>query len=175
MPPCESPTIGDLFEISHPFDGKYTSQNLSYGSLQDSLTQSISGIVGDSFGLYTITPQSTKKPHDVNDIYERVCTLSAQDVVFSGRKTFTSVPKIVPADPKTAYIGDDGNGVPNITKVKDLIDERSCFVADSYKIDADPGNDSTPPMAIDSDQFMHWHIDDNGTDSTQWMDPSAKG
>lgn len=85
------------------------------------------------------------------------------------------MPRIIPNDPKTAYIGDDGTGIPNITKVKDLIDERACFVGDAYMIDADPGNDATPPMAVDSDQFMHWHIDDNGTDSTQWMDPSAKG
>lgn len=73
LPKCERPTGGDLFEISHPIQGKYTSQNISYQSLNEALTQSISSAVGESFGLYGISSDETREvkiPHDVDSLFE---------------------------------------------------------------------------------------------------------
>ena len=36
------------------------------------------------------------------------------------------------------------NMVPNVMKVKDLIDSRACFIGSDYIVDGDPGNDEAP-------------------------------
>jgi len=63
--------------------------------------------------------------------------------------------------------------VPNVLKVKDLIDERANFIGSSYVIDGDPGDDEAPRFTIKSDEFMYFRLDDNGTDSSKWIDPET--
>ena len=56
-------------------------------------------------------------------------------------------------------------------EVKRLIDSRACFIDNTYTVDTNPGTEATPAVAVDSSKFLHWHFDDTGTDSAEWMNP----
>lgn len=93
--------------------------------------------------------------------------LQHKDMDVNGVKTFTSIPCI----PTTVKYTTDPQQVANVKEVKELIEDRSLFVSPSYFVDADPGSDNTPSNTRQRDEFMYWHIDDLGRDSTQWMNP----
>ena len=163
----------DLIEVSHYSSnngkGGYFSSKCEISSLRQNFTQSISVQIGDHFSLYQDDGHS--KPINVRQLSTDVNELYAGNVNLSGVKTFKKIPKI--DVPFNEYRGANDLDVPNITKVKDLIDNRACFVSHNYMIDGDPGNDATPPFAADNETFMHWHIDDGQTDSTTWIDPQT--
>lgn len=161
----------DLLEISQAASNKYVSKKCEFATMKQNIGNEISNVIGSTFGLYH--DRLAKQPLNVKELSAQFVSLSCENVELSGVKTFTSIPKIqVPA---TAYLGDiDDTNIPNITKTKDLIDNRACFISEEYVIDGDPGNDAVPSFSKDSELFMHWHIDDNGTDSTKWIDPQTK-
>jgi hypothetical protein len=64
--------------------------------------------------------------------------------------------------------------IPNVMRVKDLIDSRAGFIGEDYVIDGDPGNDESPRFTTKSDNFMYFRIDDNGIDSSKWIDPETR-
>lgn len=160
----------DLLEVSKDIGEAYSSRKCTISTVKHKFGNEISSNIGDVFGLYHDPVNHT--PLNVKQLSSQVVDLSCNEIELSGTKTFKSIPKI--GVPLTEYIGDmDDTSIPNIIKTKDLIDNRSCFVSENYVIDGDPGNDAIPSFATDSDLFMHWHIDDNGTDSTKWIDPQT--
>lgn len=159
----------DLLEVSQFNSAKYISKKINFSTAKQNIGSYISGTIGSTFKLYH--DAANTEPMNVLELSSQVVDLSCNTIELSGVKTFTSIPKI--DVPTTAYRNSDDTNIPNITKTKDLIDNRACFISENYVIDGDPGNDANPAFASDSDLFMHWHIDDNGTDSTKWIDPQT--
>lgn len=58
-------------------------------------------------------------------------------------------------------------------KVKSLISNHANFIGSESVIDGDPGSDEAPRFTLKSDEFMYFRLDDNGTDSTMWIDPET--
>ena len=161
-----------LLEICQPRrDDKYISKKVKYEFIRDSLTDTLSNIIGDEFNMYA--SKDPKVPINVKDLSAHVISVYYDDIQLSGVKTFKDIPEITVN--QNIYKTRDDNAIPNITKVKDLINKRACFIDQTYKIDSNPGADFNPSFIKDNDMFMHWHIDDKGRDSTEWMNPIAGG
>lgn len=167
---------GSLFEVSVPSGNKFISKKLSSDVLLNQFEYTTSSSIATSFGLV-----DAGKTYKVNAISAAVNQLSVQDCVLSGVKELQTIPVITA--PLTAY-NYSANGrfdtytpdqmVPNVMKVKDLIDSRACFIGSDYLVDGDPGNDEAPRFTKKSENFMYFRIDDNGVDSSKWIDPETR-
>lgn len=167
---------GTLFEVSVPGDdSKYISKKLSVETLESQFKKSISTDIAVEFGLLSGTTS-----YKVYNLSNDINTLSTKNCVLSGVKEFTDIPVINTS--LTSY-DNDSNGVnplvpdymiPNVMRVKDLIDSRACFIGEDYVIDGDPGNDESPRFTTKSNNFMYFRIDDNGVDSSKWIDPETR-
>lgn len=161
----EESNIGneDLFEVSKQHNNAFISKKIKYDSFKTNINNYVSGQIGNSFSLY-----DGNTPLNVKAMNDKITQLSSSNITFYGTKTFNSIPKI---NASLEYRQEDPTYVPNISEVKRQINKRACFIDNTYVIDSNPGEDVDPPFAIDSDQFMHWHFDDNTRDSTEWMNP----
>jgi len=162
-----------LIEVSQLHGNAYISEKLRYSSLKTSLNNYLSASIGDAFKMYRLDSSSKKQPLNLSSMYTNINTLSAGSTDLYGVKTFNAIPKIKIKDQTIEYKKDDGTGVPNIMEVKRLIDSRACFIDNTYTVDTNPGTEATPAFAVDSSRFLHWHFDDNGTDSAEWMNPEC--
>ena len=166
---------GTLFEVSVPGGQKYISKKLSVDTLLEQFNGTISSGIANEFGLMTGT-----KPLNVRGISADVHTLSVEDCELSGIKAYYDIPVIKTnltcynsaSQGIQAYDPDDF--IPNVMRVKDLIDDRACFIGDDYLIDGDPGGDEAPRFTTKSENFMYFRIDDNGVDSSKWIDPETR-
>lgn len=167
---------GTLFEVSVPSGNKFISKKLSSDVLLNQFEDTISSSIATSFGL--VDGGGTYK---VNTISAAVNQLSVQDCRLSGIKEMQSIPVVTA--PLTAYdhavtgrfdTYTPDQMVPNVMKVKDLIDSRACFIGSDYMVDGDPGNDEAPRFTKKSENFMYFRIDDNGVDSSKWIDPETR-
>jgi len=108
---------------------------------------------------------------DVNKI------LSGDNVIFSGRKKFSTIPVITETDVK-AFTGTSTGDiateqlVPNIGKVFDIVDNRAGFISEQHCVDANPVRN--PHSTLESPKFLYWHLDDQGRDSSEWIDPETQ-
>ena len=166
---------GTLFEVSVPGGQKYISKKLSVDTLLEQFNGTISSGIANEFGLINGT-----KPLNVRGISADVHTLSVEDCELSGIKAYYDIPVIKTnltrynsaSQGVQAYDPDDF--IPNVMRVKDLIDDRACFIGDDYLIDGDPGGDESPRFTTKSENFMYFRIDDNGVDSSKWIDPETR-
>lgn len=165
---------GSLFEVSVPSGAKYISEKISSDILLQQFEKTISGDIAVDFGLV-----AGQKKYKVSNISAAVHQLSSQNCVLSGTKNFKDIPIITA--PLTSYsIGAQGDRdlinqmVPNMMKVKDMIDDRACFIGGDYIVDGDPGDDEAPRFTSKSENFMYFRIDDNGVDSSKWIDPETR-
>lgn len=176
--PAQTSILPDqsLFEVSVPGnEAKYISKKISCSTLLNQFENQISADVGRDFGLL-----SGNTPYNVGNISAAVNDLSNHGVVLSGIKEFKDIPTITTnlsaykhsSSGATTY--DPDVFIPNVMKVKDLIDTRACFIGEDYVIDGDPGNDESPRFTTKSDNFMYFRIDDTGVDSSKWIDPETK-
>lgn len=159
-----------FIEISQPYNDAYISKKLKYNTLKTSLNNYLTASVGDTYSMYKLDGNK-KKPLNLSSMYEDINALSAGSTNLYGVKTFKSIPKVSISDQTIKYKQDDGTGIPNIMEVKRLIDSRACFIDNTYTVNANPGTEATPAFAVDSNKFLHWHFNDNGTDSSEWMNP----
>ena len=164
----EETNIGneDLFEISKQHNKAFISKKIKYESFKTNINSYLSGQIAAEFNLYTSDTDTI--PLDVRAMNSNITKLSSNNITFYGTKTFNSIPKI---NASLEYKNEDPTYVPNISEVKRQINKRACFIDSTYTVDSNPGEDVDPSFAIDSDQFMHWHFDDNTRDSTEWMNP----
>lgn len=161
-----------LIELSVPKDGsvnpRYHSESCQVSEIESRFKTSIANGIADQYGLR----DSDAKDLKLNEAFKQIKTLSAESTTLYGTKTFDSIPAIV--QPKERYTASGnaslGQLVPNIEKTIDLIDERSGYISQTYFVDANPrvGN-----YTNESKQFMYWHIDDQGQDSSLWIDPET--
>ena len=161
-----------LIELSVPKDGsanpKYHSESCQMSEIESRFKTSIANGIADQYGLR----DSDAKDLKLNEAFKQIKTLSAESTTLYGTKTFDSIPAIV--QPKERYTASGnaslGQLVPNIEKTIDLIDERSGYISQTYFVDANPrvGN-----YTNEFKQFMYWHIDDQGQDSSLWIDPET--
>lgn len=164
LPTATNANDEHLLEMSENLTGKYQSRKLPIGTLKTKFTADISASVGSSFRLYKT---GSSDPIDVNALSAAVNELQHGTMTVNGVKTFSSIPHI----PTSLSYTTDPQQVANVKEVKQLIDDRSLFIGANYMVDADPGTDNTPSTTRQRDEFMYWHIDDLGKDSTQWMNP----
>lgn len=177
LPPQTSILPGQsLFEVSVPGNGaKYISKKISCDTLLNQFEAQISADVGRNFGLL-----SGNTPYNVGNISAAVNDLSNSSIVLSGIKEFKNIPTITTNLSAYKYSSSGANTydpdvfIPNVMKVKDLIDTRACFIGEDYVINGDPGNDESPRFTTKSDNFMYFRIDDTGVDSSKWIDPETK-
>ena len=173
---------GSLFEISIPgsvgTSVRYTSNKLSVETLLTQFNNVISSGIANRFKLV-----NGNKDYQVGDLSSAISQLSSSDCLFNGTKTFKSIP-VADVQPSAYDVGEIRSSfgtysadklVPNIGKVKDLIDDYSCFVGSDYVLDGDPGNDETARFTKKSEDFMYFRIDDNGVDSSKWISPETHG
>lgn len=161
---------GAFFEISSPKDnGMYKSEKCSYAKVESQISSVVSNGVADEYGL----KHGTTK-YNVKDIASRVTSLETGDMEIGGRKIFSTIPAIAETNVE-AYHGFGGVStaqlVPNIGKVIDLVDNRAGFISQQDIVDANlvRSNHST----IESPKFLYWHFDDQGRDSSEWIDPAT--
>lgn len=167
---------GSLLEVSVVGGNGYISKKISSDVLLNQFQNEISSNIASEFGLV-----DAGNPYNVASISTSVEQLSSQDSVLSGMKEFKTVPVITA--PLTSYDHAAQSGidlytpdqmVPNVMKVKDLIDTRACFIGSDCIVDGDPGNEEAPRFTQKSENFMYFRIDDNGVDSSKWIDPETR-
>lgn len=171
LPEESTASDNDLFEVSKQHNSAYISKKIKYSSFKNNINNYVSGQVGNAFHLYS----SGTIPLNVKTMNDRINALSSNNITFYGTKTFNSIPRIgtdsTAGTIEVEYKREDPACIPNVAEVKRLIKSRACFIDNTYTVDSNPGEDVDPPFAIDSDEFMHWHFDDNTRDSTEWMNP----
>ena len=167
---------GSLLEVSVVGGNGYISKKISSDVLLNQFQNEISSNIAAEFGLV-----DAGNPYNVASISDAVEQLSSQDSVLSGVKELKTIPVITA--PLTSYDHAVQSGidlytpdqmVPNVMKVKDLIDTRACFIGSDCIVDGDPGNDEAPRFTQKSENFMYFRIDDNGVDSSKWIDPETR-
>lgn len=171
--PCPD---GTLFEVSVPgSESKYISKKLSVETLLKQFKSDISSSMAGEFGLMSGT-----NLYNVGGISAAVHTLSVGNCELSGIKALYNIPVVKAnlTDYNSASQGvnsyDPNEFVPNVLKVKDLIDDRAGFIGDDYMIDGDPSGDEAPRFTTKSSNFVYFRINDNGVDSSKWIDPETK-
>lgn len=178
LPSCEVIITKDsLFEVSVPIGEKYISKNQTIGNLETQFEAEISTNLAKEFEML-----SGDKKFSVANLCAAIDSLSSDDGIFHGTKEFASIPAITTnlTSYQFSHSGLHGSVayspdqlVPNVLKVKDLIDERANFIGTGYVIDDDPGNDEAPRFTTKSDKFIYFRLNDNGTDSSKWIDPET--
>ena len=178
LPPCGLITAkNSLFEVSVKSGEKYISKNQTIGNLQTQFEAEISSNIAREFEMLS---GGTK--YSLAGLSSAIHAISCEDAIFTGTKEFTNIPVVTTnlTSYNFSHSGLDGSVsyspdqlVPNVLKVKDLIDERANFIGSGYVIDGDPGSDEAPRFTTKSDEFIYFRMDDNGTDSSKWIDPET--
>lgn len=174
LPPIlDTQTISQnaFIEVSSPKpNGMYKSEKCSYKKLETQLSGAISNGIADEYGLKYGTTK-----YNVRSINNRVTKLESGDMTIAGRKTFSSIPVIT----ETNVEAFTGTGditteqlVPNIGKVFDIVDTRAGFISEQHCVDANPIK--TQQSTLESPKFLYWHFDDQGRDSSEWIDPETQ-
>lgn len=182
LPEISALTPNDYIEVSQStiIDNatRYVSKKAKVGDIEKTFEGTISVNIANTFDLYESQPSAGSiqqpQPLSLRNEKARIDSISAENVDLYGVKNLHSIPEITLTslnEYSKGHVTD--NRIPNIAYTKELIQNNAGFIGDNYKIDADPNTDSSPSFMKDSSQFMHWHIDDNGNDSTKWMDPEA--
>lgn len=168
---------GSLVEVSVPGqNSKYMSKRITSELLLEQFETQISSDIANKFGLLSGTI-----PYKVDDMSKAITQLSSGSCVLKGLKDYKTIPVI--SEGLSAYnVFQQGADttysqdyfVTNVMKVKDLINDKSCFVGADYLVDGDPGGDESPRFTVKNENFIYFRIDDNGNDSSKWIDPSTK-
>ncbi len=177
LPPCGSTvTKNSLFEVSVPNGERYISKSQTIGNLGDQLGSEISSNITRQFDML-----SGSEKFSVAGLSSAIHALSSEDATLVGTKEFTSIPAVTTS--LTSYqVSHTGAGgmtfspdqlVPNVMKVKSLIGDHANFIGSESVIDGDPGSDEAPRFTLKNDEFMYFRMDDNGTDSSMWIDPET--
>lgn len=161
-----------LLEVSVPKDSsanpKYHSEKCQISQIESRFKTSIANGIADQHGLKDQDGKDLK----LDEAFSKIKTLSAENTTLYGMKVFDGIPAVIQS--KEKYIA---NGIanynqliPNIEKTIDLVDQRAGYISPNHVVDANPrvGN-----YTAESNQFMFWHIDDQGNDSSRWIDPET--
>ena len=164
----KDPTLNCLFEVSEPrLNGKYTSKNITYETVRNSVNSKLSGDLVSDYGLNKDNGEKISLKdlkNEVENIHNGACT-------FQGQKTFKNVP-ICNAVYDKSTIDTDGYSLPNVNYVKTLMEENGNYISPASYIMGDPDNETT--YTQDSDYFLHFRIDDSKRDSSEWINPEGE-
>ena len=178
LSPCGlTVTKNSLLEVSVPIGEKFISKNQTIGNLQTQFESEISANIAREFEML-----NGDEKYSLASLSAAIHSISCEDAIFTGTKEFANIPVVTTnlTSYNFSHSGLDGSVtyspdqlVPNVMKVKDLIDERANFIGSGYVVDGDPGDDEAPRFTTKSDEFMYFRLDDNGTDSSKWIDPET--
>jgi len=171
LPAASAANDSQLIEVATPVggtSGAHVSQKLTVGKLRDSFDSTIKA---SAVAALSAT-DSSGALINVRQLRADATSLMSGTRNIGGVKTFTSIPQIAAT---LAYQSSKPEQVVNQKRALELIQDNSMFVGPGYMVDADPGTDGSPSTTAYRPEFMYWHFDDFGTDSSQWSNPEANG
>ena len=180
--------------VPMPATNHFASKRVKYGEMRNDVCEYTSEKMADNYGL-----KLSSEPVNVAQMQTSVENILSNDCSLSGKKGFESWPYVKSAFPTAEelstpsfsdFYGDDGKYIlPNIDKVKEMIDDNIIFMSTEDSLVAEgnplPAHSSSSTITyvpesleysstIGSGKFYFWHIDSQQTDSsTAVQDPNS--
>jgi hypothetical protein len=163
----DSSTDNDVFEIARPSgNGKYTSNSITYGTIRQSMTNSLSDTMVHEFDLKDTSGQviSLSSVNDkTNKIWGRADWTNSDHTIFSKRTA------LKPSEVRQTVVGMPESEYTVKSDVNKLIESGSTILGMQSLADFNIIN-ANGIGTNDADELMKWKIDDKMNDSYYSLD-----